>query len=244
MKSVVQLILAAFFAMALSACGGSDNTAGDGEVSTTAKAARFGDELGKGCDLLTADMVASTFGVPADALKQMKAMGCHYSWDDDANELQASIMMIRAHESGLAAKSWFASATKSRSAEEMQAEMAKVSERMEASEELDTKAKKSMAKSFLKSAGSKAVTFEDVAGVGDEARVNADGNVYVRVDNLTFMVGAYYGPVAPPADIKGMRDVKEMMAAAMQHSENWKLKTLSQRKQDAAKLAGVIVAEL
>lgn len=244
MKPIFQLSVFVFLGLFLSACGDSDGKKVEATAGSSSEVARFGDELGKGCDLLTAEMVSSTFGVPVDGLKQMKVMGCLYSWDNDVDELDASIMMIRTHESESAAETWFGNATRSRTAEEMQEEMKQVSERMDSREELDTDAKKSVAKGFLKSIGNKAVIFEDVADVGDEARVNADGNVYVRVDNLTFMVSAYYGPEAPPADIQGIRDIKQMMAAALENTEEWKAKTLPQRKRDAAKLARTIVAAL
>jgi hypothetical protein len=108
---------------------------------------------------------------------------------------------------------------------------------------LDTEPKKSAATSLLKMAGSKAVTFEDVADVGDEARVSDDGTVYVRVDNLTFMISAYKGPTAPPLDLQGV-DLQQMAAISKAHASQWATETAPQRKADGIRLAGAIVAAL
>ncbi len=171
MKNIFQLTILIPFILVFSACGGSDN----GEQitaagSATSGKARFGKEIGKGCDVLTAELVATTFSVPADSLKQMSVLGCLYSWENDEEELAANISMLRAHKSDTSAAAWFANSTRSRTAEEMKAEMDKVAARLEKNKELDTKAEKSMANVILNSAASKAVNFEDVANVGDEAR--------------------------------------------------------------------------
>lgn len=121
--------------------------------------------------------------------------------------------------------------------------MDQVAGRLDESEQLDTELKKSTSKDLLKMAGSKAITFEDVAGVGDEARVSDDGTVYARVDNLTFMVSAYKGPTAPPLDFQGA-DLQQMAAIGKEHAAQWAIETAPQRKADGIRLARAIVAAL
>lgn len=170
-------------------------------------------------------------------------MGCRYSWEDDEQTLDAGISMIRAYDREAGAASWFATATRNRTAEEMQAEMDQIAGRLEESEQLDTESKKSTAKSLLNMVDTKAVTFEDVAGVGDEARVSDDGTVYVRVDNLTFMVTAYKDPTAPPPDFQGA-DLQQMAKIAKENAAQWAIETAPQRKADGIRLAGAIVDSL
>lgn len=246
MKHFPELIVLTGLLLGLAACqdsGSNDDpqTASDPAQSSVA---RFDREVSKqGCELLSAERVAATFAVPADALRQYKVMGCRYSWEGDEQTLDAGISMIRAYDSEAGAASWFASATRSRTAEEMQAEMDQVAERLEESEQLDTESKKAAAKGLLNMVDTKAVTFEDVAGVGDEARVSDDGTVYVRVDNLTFMVSAYKGPAAPPPDFQGA-DLQQMAAIAKENAAQWAIETAPQRKADGVRLAGAIVEGL
>lgn len=237
-----QLIIIIFLVLGLAACGDSGN--GDAEsASALSDEARFDGDIRKnGCMLLTAKLVSAVFDVPADKLRQMKIMGCRYDWGHEKEVVEAGISVILAHKSEESAARWFGNATKSRTAEEMKAEMDKVTKRIDAKAKLDTKAK-SMAKGILGAVGSKAVNFEDIAGVGEEARVNDEGNVYVRVDNLTFIVSAYKGAKAPPPDLKGI-DLKQMAVVAKESAYQWASETVPQRKKDGTRLARAIVAGL
>lgn len=247
MRHSPRLIILMFLVLGLTACQDSGSDGDDAQAAADAAAsdsARFGKEMSKkGCELLSPELVAATFDVPADELRQIKIMGCAYSWEGNEQTLEAGISMIRAYGREAGAASWFATATRSRTAEEMQAEMDKVAERLDESEQLDTELKKSTAKDLLKMAGSEAVTFEDVAGVGDEARVSDDGTVYVRVDNLTFMVNAYKGPTAPPPDLQGA-SLEQMAAIAQENAAQWAIESAPQRKTDGIRLAGAIVDAL
>lgn len=245
-KVNILLLLVLGLGLGLAACQdpGSDGDVQAAADSALSDSARFDTDMRKkGCELLSAELVAATFDVPADALTQFKIMGCQYSWDGDEETLEASISMLQAHDREAGAASWFATATRNRTAEEMQAEMDQVAGQLDESEQLDTELKKSTANDLLKTVGSKAVTFEDVAGVGDEARVSDDGTVYVRVDNLTFMVSAYKGPAAPPPDFQGA-DLQQMATIGKEHAAQWAIETAPQRKADGIRLAGAIVAAL
>lgn len=234
----------------LAACEGSSS--GETEASTSAAlsdAARFNKDFRKkGCELLTAKLAGEIFGVPTAQLRQMKIMGCRYHWKSDSETLEAAISMIQAHKSEAAAARWFANATKSRTAEEMKATMEKVAEKVEKKADLDTQ-KKSVAKGLLATIASDAVNFEDITGIGEEARITGEGNIYVRVDNLTFIVSAYKGAKAPPPDLtlptdgKSI-DLKKITEESQIHAAQWARETAPQRKKDGSKLAKAIVARL
>lgn len=246
MKILYALTLSIILGLNLSSCGGSESDPQNSEASPVkSQASRFTKEMDKGCDLLTAELVASTFGVPAENLKQMKVLGCIYTGGNDSRKLQAHLMRPRVHKDTAAAAAWFAKTTRSRSAEEMQIEMDKIAQRLEDQKELDTGAKKSVAKLVLNSVGSKAVIFEDVANVGDEARSGEDGDLSIRVSNLTFNLSAYHGPAKPEvnvAELAGL-NVKELIAAGKKHEEDWGKKSASQRTIDSTKLAKALIAE-
>jgi hypothetical protein len=247
MSYLQRLILLLSVAVGLVACGDPATDAADADGSPVlSDAARFDRDMSKkGCELLTAELVAATFDVAADQLKQYRIMGCRYTMQGDTDTVEAAISMIRAYDSEAAAGGWFANATRNRTAEEMAAEMNKISGQLDKQAALDTAAKKSAAKNLLASVDAKAISFEDVAGIGDEARVSDQGTVYVRVDNLTFMVTAYKGARAPQPDLSGLgTDLKQIAARVKESESQWMLTTLPQRKRDATLLAGKIVAEL
>ncbi len=158
------LIVIIFLVFGLATCG--DSGSGDAEsTSALSDEVRFDKDIRKnGCRLLTGKIVSAVFDVPADKLRQMKIMGCRYSWGHENEVVEAGLAMILAHKSEESAARWFGNATKSKTAEEMMAEMDQVTKRMDAKAKLNTKAK-SMAKGILGAVGSKPVNFEDIAGL-------------------------------------------------------------------------------
>ena len=245
MKHHLQLFLPILLLSGLMACG---NSYGDDKQAASrppgSATELFDGEMSKrGCELLTAKIVSATFDIPAAELRQMKIAGCRYDWDKEGQVLESGISMLRVYDDEASAANWFANATRSRTAEEMKQEMEKLAPRLDESKQLDTEQKKAMAKKMLTEFGGKAISFEDVDGVGDEARVSDEGTIYVRVGNLTFMVSAYKGPKAPPADLRGV-DLKQMAKIAQEHAQKWTTETYLQRKSDATRLARAIVAEL
>ena len=73
--------------------------------------------------------------------------------------------------------------------------------------------------------------------------MNDDGNIYVRIDNLTFSVSAYHGPKKPKPNLP-IGNVKAMMEAAKKSAAEWQEKTAPQRKKDSIKLAKAVVANI
>src|SRR3546814_2589712 len=93
---------------------------------------------------------------------------------------------------------------------------------------------------FRSTSGSAGIQFEDVEGVGDEARfaltVGA-GDLHVRVGNLYFTTAAYSGATMPmPERLTG----SSMLAA----NKKWRHDTMPQRKEAAIKLARAVVQSL
>lgn len=214
--------------------------------------AHFSKDMGKkGCEILTPKLVADTFGVPEAELKQMKMMGCIYNWKGDGQIVEANITLLRAHKSEKAAASWFEGATRSLTKEEMQAQMEQVRGKVKEREEIDTKLKEKTADQVIDVANDmlpdEGVKYEDVEGVGDQARVSVgDGTLWVRVDNLTFNVTGFKGkpqeqPEYTPAD---MRDIKKVTAMAREAQQAWLKENADQRRADSTKLAKLIVAGL
>lgn len=200
----------------------------------------------KGCEILTPSLVSKTYGVPEKDLKQMKIMGCIYSHNGEDEELRASITLLRAHKTVDSAKRWFKNATKDQTKKEIQKQLDTVGEKAKQREEIDTKLKKDTTDKVVDVAKMMTgdIKYEDVAKVGDEARVNtSDGNVWVRVDNLTFTVAAYQGKRQPKPAFKSM-DMKDIVSASKKATEEWNKKTYEKRKADAILLAKLIVKQL
>lgn len=205
----------------------------------------------KACELLSSESV-ETFGIPAAELEPIRAMGCTYRWKSkaaaEAMQLDARFSAIRAHQNEASAQQWFANATKSMSQEETQKAVAAVTRKTKEREEIDTQAKErtvdKVGDALGGLAGPEGIRFESVGGVGDEARLDlSDGGLWVRVGNLTFVVSAYYGPPASKPDLKKV-GLQEMAKAALAAEREWVQKTVTKRKEDAIKLASVILKAL
>lgn len=245
MSHFIKLNFLGFLLLGLAACqdSGSDEATVASD-STSSAVALFDKEMSKkGCELLSAELVGKTFDVPADALRQMKIMGCRYDWNNEQETVETGISMIQVHKSEASAARWFETATRNKTAEEMKAEMEQVAGQLDQREELDTDLKKSTAHNLLAMVDTKAEIFEDVADVGDEARVSSGGTIYVRKSNLTFMVTAYKGAVAPPLNMQGV-EIAQMVKVAKESAQRWAVETAPQRKKDGARLARAIVDEL
>lgn len=196
----------------------------------------------KGCELLTAKLVAATFGVPESELTQRKVMGCLYTWKSGEQILEASVISLRAHKSEEAAARWFKRATRDLSQAEAKAALDRVVTKTKEHRDVDTEQKKKTVDAVVgglaDGVGAEGFVYEDVPGVGDEARMNAgDGNITVRIANLTFSVAAYQGTAMPTPNVQGLSDVKEIMRVVKAATAAWQRETLPQRRQDSTKLA-------
>jgi hypothetical protein len=215
-------------------------------LDEVADAAKYDKEMRKkACEILTADMVAKALEVPAGELKQVKVMGCNYSWDKDGQVAEARFGSIRVHDTTEKAERWFGNATKGMTAEDVEKTMAKVAEKAKEDERVDTDEKKKMVEGFAKMAAkSGPIEFEDIDGIGDQARMNkADGDIWVRKGNLTFIVAAYKGKEMemPEMDPKNM---KGFAAKAREADKAHKKATMPARKESARKIAEQVLSKL
>jgi hypothetical protein len=214
--------------------------------------ARFGKDMRKkGCELLTPKLVADAFGVPEGEVKQTKVMGCIYNWKADGQIVEANITLLRTHKSEKLAAQWLEKATQTQTKEQMAAQMQEIKGKVKEREEVDTKLKEETADTLLNAATDmlpdEGVTYEDVDGVGDQARINTgDGTLWVRVDNLTFNVTAFKGKEMeqPEYTAADMKNIKKVTAMAQQAQQAWLKENVDQRRADSIKVAKLIVANL
>jgi hypothetical protein len=268
----IRVMLALFMFLAVQGCGKNDVAAASAhDQGTEASAQRaaekmvdkaadkagatFAKEISKkACEVLTPSMVAETFDVPEGELKQMKIMGCIYSWnrkgDDDPLILEAKLMLLRAHDTVDEARLWFKNATADKTGKELQEDVKKVTEKAKENEDVDTDLKKETVGTIgsLMAEGMKdGARYESISGIGDEAKVaERDGAVWARVGNLAFTVNAYKGPPQPRLhlDPKDMTNVKEITAKSMQAQKEWLAKTHEERKKASIQLARLVIGAL
>lgn len=199
----------------------------------------------RACEFLTPEMVSGALGVPAADLKQTKIMGCIYSWKGDGQVLESQLMLLMVHKSLERAKLWFENSTASKTNEQLKTEMDVVKERVKDREAVDTKLKKKTASNLADLAQmgmpDEGVRYEDVPGIGDEARVSsADGTMTVRMDNLTFRLTAFKGPEKPKMKFDP-KNLKGMAKKAMEVQKQWIKDTVETRKKDVKRIAPLVV---
>lgn len=207
------------------------------------------DQRKKGCEMLPPAMVARVLEVPEAELEQQEIMGCIYSWEGGGKVAEASIMSIWVKKTPEDARTWFDNSTKTVSAEELQAQMAKVKELAKEREEIDTKAKEEtvdqVGDMVVGMTPDQGYRYEDVPGLGDAARVQThEGAVTVLLGNMVFGVRAYKGEPAPPPDAAAVMsgDVKKVLAASKKAQNEFYAQTHDVRRALAIEVAKAIVA--
>lgn len=248
-------MLALVPALLLAACGGDGDGATSSQSSPASQVAsdkpvtdsvHVDAALEKNpCELAPADMVADLFEVPAADLERESSMSsaCVYSWenDDETERLDVEVKVSDVDENAERAASNFRSVTRGMSGADVDRAMAGVKEKAASEGKLDTAGKRKAADAIVgNTSGSAGIQFEDVEGVGDEARfaltVGA-GDLHVRAGNLYFTASAYSGPgMEMPEKLTG----GSIMAADKQ----WRQDTMPQRKDAAIKLAQAVVQSL
>src|SRR3546814_72425 len=168
---------------------------------------------------------------------------CVYSGenDDETERLDVKVKVSDVDENAEGAASNFRSVTRGMSGADVDRAMAGVKEKAASEGELDTAGKQKAADAIVGStSGSAGIQFEDVEGVGDEARfaltVGA-GDLHVRAGNLYFVASAYAGP--------GMQMPEKLTGASIIAADKqWRRDTVPQRKDAATKLAKAVVQSL
>jgi hypothetical protein len=165
--------------------------------------------------------------------------------------LEAQLTTIWIKKSPEMARTWFENSTKTLTKEELRVQMEMVQAKVKKSKSIDTDAKKKAAGQvggmITGMAPDEGYKYEDVAGVGDAARVKVyDGSLTVLYGNMVFNVRAFKGAKAPEIDKAAVMsgDMKKVMAASKASEAAWMDATRDVRKEQGIKLAKVIVAAL
>ncbi|MDN5782667.1 MAG: hypothetical protein L0H23_11740 [Luteimonas sp.] len=196
------------------------------------------------CELAPADMVARLFEVPVAELELEPSMrsACVYSWEnaDETERLDVRVDVSDVGKNAERAASNFRSVTRGMSGADVDRAMAGVKEKIASDAALDAARKKAAGALLGGTSGSAGIQFEDVEGVGDEARfaltVGA-GDLHVRNGNLYFTASAYSGP--------GMKMPEKLTGGSiMAADKQWRRDTMPQRKEAAIKLAQAVVQSL
>lgn len=244
-----RIALALLPALLLAACSGSEGPAPAGEAgvatpgpqAVVASAEVDAAVKDAPCTLLTPEIVAAVFGVPAADLERERSMKskCAYSWEEGDQRLKASLDVSAVHDDAASASRDFRSVTRGMSGKALDDAMQGVAAK--AKEDLEGAGAKRAADAVAGVAsGGNGIVFEDVEGVGDEARMAQTvgaGDLYVRVGNLNFVVAAYSGPRMPSPE-------SFTPGAIMAASKAWQAETLPERKRAATELARAVVASL
>lgn len=243
------LLLAAAIGMGgllLGACGqsasGPDGAATDAttRAAKVASSAHFDKDINKRpCEIIGKAAVASAFGVPAADIKQSSfSRICRYEWEGGNEELNVEVYVRDVRDNAKFAAAAFESSTRSMSAEEVAAAMAKVRAQLDKDGAVQTESQKKAAGKVTGLLGRDGFTYEDVAGVADQARFDVrSGELIVRLGNVSFKVNAYKGPPMPRPD-------KVTADSIMASHKAWMADTLEARKQAAVKLTQTAVEML
>lgn len=203
-------------------------------VCLTASAhAAFDAEFAKGpCPLIADSAVARTFGLPANATightnVKLAGLSCSFDWDDKHQLLVAKVR-LQEKKSVKQAADAFERSTRSMTKEDMARAAEVLRQRMEKSGQ--NSSTKAAGNALIGAATREPIVFEDVRGVGDEARYDAsdEGTLVVRKGKNIYRITAYYG-----AQMSGSRDLK--------HHKQWLQDTRAQRKQQAVELARAVL---
>ncbi len=239
----------------LAACGGNADNGASSPASPASRAAsgepvadpvHIDAAVGENpCELAPAEMVAGLFGVPVTDLEREPSVSsaCAYGWEsnDGTERLDVKVKVSDIGEDAGRTASNFRAVTRGMSGAEVDRAMARVKEDAASGGSLGTAGKRGAADAVVgATSGSAGIRFEDVAGVGDEARfaltVGA-GDLHVRTGNLYFTVSAYSGPAMEmPERLTG--------ASIMAADRQWRQDTMPQRREAAVALAQAVVQSL
>jgi hypothetical protein len=232
--------------------GGDAAPADEGSAPAAAKATTAGprtypkDARKQKCDALTNEFVAELFEFPVDRLKPedpSRKKKCRFSWNHEGQTFFAHFGSLSVKKDEDRAKLWFKNQTESKTQEQVEADAKQIAEKLGKEEKLDSPTAKATTKTAMNAfAGmtTDGVTWNDVPGLGDEARVNdSNGIVRIRDGNALIWMSAYLVPeeppyTGPPTDI----------SAITAHNRKWIQETIEQRKAASIKLARAYLPEV
>ena len=255
-RTVTYALLALVPALLLVACGGAGDSAGDSAGASTSPVSQAASDnpaadstqvntaiRNNPCELAPPEMVAALFEVPVAELERTTSgsSACAYQWENDTRRLDVRVQVAGIDEDAARVTSNFRSATRGMSGADLDSAMTGIREQAAEDGGMDTAGKREAADAVVDSSGdSTGIRFEDVDGVGNEARLALSvgaGELHVRAGNLYFVASAYLGPEMQMAT--GM-SAGSILAADRQ----WRRETMPQRRQAAIKLAQAVVQDL
>lgn len=198
------------------------------------------------CLMVPRATVAELFDAPEAEIEQselkLSRRGvCTTEWSG-ANRIIAIETEVQTLENKKKAAQRFKSSTRSVSREEMAKAAQLLRERLDAADKSGKTQKSERAKrtekSIIGGLAQNPVEFEDISGIGDEARLDVnEGKLVVRKGSAIMNITAYSGPNMPKPE---KFDVKSMT----QLGKSWKKDILPQRKQQTLELAKVVFKQL
>lgn len=188
---------------------------------------------GRPCDIVTADMVATTYQVPVKQLKQSQPVEslCAYEMTGSGKILNVKLS-VAVFDTNKAAEAAFISSTRSMTVQDM-AEKLK-----ELGIEFDEEDRQFARDLGLPDPQPTGVQFQDVDGIADQARFQTDeGVLHVQQGNLLMKLDAFYGP--------SMKKPDTLTLAAMEGAtSSWKQDTMDERREQSTALAKAALAAL
>lgn len=191
------------------------------------------DEPPQPCNLLTPDMLATTLEVSAEDVPQPNSLEsmCMYQMETDAKSLEV-MLMVGAPDTKKAAKAKFREATRDMTPEEITEKLKELGIERDESD-------KQFAKDLgLPNTQPSGVQFEEINGVGDEARFEStNGTLYILHNNLMLTLTAYYGSAMPIPDAVSFEALNDA-------ETEWTESTMEKRRNQAVALAKTVVDAL
>lgn len=234
-----RLSMACLLPLGVIACGDAAdrNSVPEQVAGASADAATYDVSLQEApCEAVPAAMLGRLFDVPAGEIEQtpvhvMGTASCSSEWEGGGKELAVE-MRLRVFETTEQATRRFKNSTRSMTREDV-VKAAQALKGNTSSGGDDTQS--AVANSLLSAIASRAITFETVAGIGDEAAFGiSDGTLVVRSGNLIVHVSAYYGAGMPMPD-------ELTPAAVMKAHAEWSKKVMPTRRQQSIDVARAIV---
>ncbi|MCZ2420262.1 MAG: hypothetical protein LC123_10525 [Burkholderiales bacterium] len=184
------------------------------------------------CPFVADSVVAKAFALPAGAALEhtnvkLGGVSCSFNWEGGRQRLVAKVRM-QEEKTLKRASERFERSTRSMSAEDMARAAELLRQRMEKSGQ--SSSTQAAGKALVGAATREPIVFEDVGGVGEQARYDAahEGTLVVRQGKHIYRISAYYGAGTPePGNLA--------------RHKQWLQDTSAERKQQAIGLARAIL---
>lgn len=207
-----------------------------GSVSAMGSAPMFDTALeDQPCEIVTVTMVATALDIPEGSIEQSNVVAsrCAYELKDDGDKALSVEVMIDVYDTDESAAEVFRNATRSMSSDEIADTMAALTDSAE-----NDHARQDASEGIVSGLFQNGIQFEDVDGLADQARFDtSDGTLQLQQDNLRIKLRVFYGPSMPiPENFSSETIMKAL--------NSWMQDTMSQRREQAVKLAKIALEAL